>query len=68
MVISEKCNCCIHEEVCSFKPEYTAACEAIRSASYTTERGHKIIKDSKVDVHIRCPHMMVRIGKRGTEA
>lgn len=69
MIISEKCNCCVHEHVCSFKSEYLAACEAIKNARYTTENGgHMIVKNSTVDVHIRCPHMMTRIGKRGTEA
>lgn len=62
MIISEKCNCCIHESICSFKEEYLAACAAIKDASYSktvgTTVGYMRIKDSAINVSIRCPHII----------
>lgn len=58
MVISEKCNWCVHETVCSFKIEYLAECEAIKNATYESGHGFKIMKDSQVFVSIRCPHIL----------
>lgn len=60
MVISQKCTCCVHDLICSFKPEYLSVCEAIKGAAYSTVDNGKImmIKDSKIDVSIKCPHIM----------
>lgn len=58
MIASEKCNCCIHEPICSFKAEYLAACEAIKKTTYPIGHGFRIMKDSTVSVSIRCPHIM----------
>lgn len=60
MMISQKCNCCVHDPICSFKPEYLSACEAIKGAAYSTGDNGRVmmIKDSKIDVNIKCPHMM----------
>ena len=32
MTISQKCNCCIHEEICSKISSYKVACEKIKEA------------------------------------
>ena len=60
MVISEKCNCCLHEAVCSFKDEYLKACTAIRTATYGKNNGFMAIKDSPITVSIRCPHILTQ--------
>ena len=67
MIISEKCNCCVHEPVCSFKAEYLAACEAIKKARYESGNGFKIMKDSQVSVSIRCPHILINGAMRRAE-
>ena len=64
MVLSEKCNCCIHEPVCKFKEEYLAACEAIKDATYCTGTCVVIVKDSRVSVSIKCPNMMAHSATR----
>lgn len=67
MIISEKCNCCIHEQICAFKSEYLAACKAIRDCGYNHEHINgviKYVKDSNIDVSIRCPHMMAQSAVR----
>ena len=62
MIISEKCNCCVHDKICSFKTEYLAFCEGISKYFYYPNPDchdtFKKIKDSSIDVRIRCPHMM----------
>lgn len=58
MITSAKCNCCQHEKVCGVKEEYSAACEAIKSAGYSTKSGYMFIGASPFDVSIRCPHIM----------
>lgn len=66
MIYSEKCNCCIHDKICSFKNEYISACEAIKNCSYGTGyvsgqgQGFMYLRDSNVSVSIKCPHMMTR--------
>ena len=68
MVISEKCNCCVHEPVCGFKDEYLSACDAIKNAVYLTGKNKdcvKHIKDSSVSVSIKCPHIMTKSAPRG---
>jgi len=55
MIISEKRNCCIHEPVCGPKQEYLAACEAIKQTIYPAGNGIKFIKDSPIDISIKCP-------------
>lgn len=65
MTISEKCNCCTHEPICAFKGEYLAACKAIKEACYGTgSAGFMPIKDSKVNVSIRCPYIMTQNAAR----
>ena len=71
MIICEKCNCCVHEQICSFKQEYLDACEAVKYASYTVGKekngavGLKYLKDSKISVSIRCPYIMTQSAVRG---
>ena len=71
MIICEKCNCCIHEPICSFKQEYLNACEAVKNTTYnlgTNENGcssFKYMKDSRVSVSIRCPYIMTQSAVRG---
>lgn len=60
MIISEKCNCCIHEPVCGLKKEYIAACEAIKQTTYPAGNGIKFIKDSPIGISIECPHMLTK--------
>lgn len=67
MIISEKCNCCIHEPVCGFKDEYLAARDAIKNAVYLTGKNKDFVKhmnDSSVSVSIKCPHIMSRSNVR----
>lgn len=60
MIISEKCNCCIHNEVCNFKDEYLKTIEAIKEAPIAlTDRCCKV-KDSRVSVSIRCPFILTQ--------
>lgn len=71
MIIAEKCNCCVHEKICSFKQEYLNACEAVKNTSYTLgkcENGDvrfKFLKDSQLNIIIRCPHIMIHTAVRG---
>ena len=71
MIISEKCNCCVHEQICSFKQEYLNACEAVKNTSYTLgkcENGDdrfKFLKDAQLNIIIRCPHIMTHTAVRG---
>ena len=67
MVVTEKCEKCVHEKICSFKGEYTAACEAVGNCSYPLrEYGNdgrhsfKELKISEIIVKIRCPHMLTQ--------
>ena len=64
MITSAKCNCCIHDKVCAFKEEYLAACNAIKEASYSKTTGttveHIMMKNSIVDISIRCPHIITQ--------
>lgn len=63
MVISQKCNCCVHEPVCGFKEEYLYACDAVKKAAYITgsaKNGIVFMKDSAVSVSIKCPHIMLK--------
>jgi len=66
MIISQKCNCCVHDKICSFKEEYLQVCETIKNSSYRTEDRHDFmyIKDSKIDVNIKCPYMMPQTNYR----
>jgi len=67
MIISTKCNCCIHESVCGFKQEYLAACEAIRKVTYAVGNGIAFVKDSGIDIGIKCPHMLTQSAARRME-
>lgn len=60
MIISEKCNCCAHEDVCRFKEEYRNACEAIKNASYSSGKcSVSVVKDtSLLSVSIKCAHAL----------
>ena len=49
MVISQKCNCCMHQEVCGKCGNYMAVCSKIKNeVGYFEER--------LVNVEIKCPH------------
>lgn len=65
MITSEKCNCCVHEPICLFKEHYKAACEAISHTSYSVAQGNGeygigFLKDSGINVSIRCPHILTK--------
>lgn len=49
MNLSQKCNCCIHENVCSKKSQYNSACNRISNAVDYTEK-------DLVIVDIKCNH------------
>ena len=60
MIISEKCNCCMHNEVCNFKDEYLKAIEVIKNACYSVDNKVGYAKDSRVSVSIRCPFILTQ--------
>lgn len=49
MNISQKCNCCSHEKVCSFCKEYNSICEKIVSLCKSEDV-------NTVEVSIKCKH------------
>lgn len=59
MVISQKCNCCMHEKVCSKKDIYTGGSKDIAEISkhYGCE----------FDIHIKCPHFLANSRVKGNE-
>lgn len=68
MITTDKCNCCVHDQVCGFKEEYQAACASINMSAYQTRKGtFALMKDSNINVNIHCPHIMTRTVKRGAE-
>lgn len=52
MTISQKCNCCMHEAVCSQRDTYTAACKVLTDTSKHW--------GCEIDIHIKCPHFVVK--------
>lgn len=51
MTISQKCNCCMHEKVCSKRDIYTDGCHNIAE---TAKRF-----GCEFDIHIKCPDFVV---------
>ena len=51
MTISQKCNCCTHEAICSKKVQYESACKEISNAVAYAER-------DLLKVSIKCSHFM----------
>jgi hypothetical protein len=49
MVLSQKCNCCIHDTVCSKKESYQSACKSISNAVAYAER-------DLLSVNVKCTH------------
>lgn len=51
MVISQKCNCCMHEKICSQRDTYKDGCDDIIGS----------VKHfgCEINVHIKCPHFVV---------
>lgn len=65
MITSEKCNCCVHEPICLFKEHYLTACTVISTLTYDVRQedgryGIGVLKDSGINVSIRCPHMLTK--------
>lgn len=52
MIISQKCNCCIHNEVCSKKALYEGVCRDMKSI--LTESREKL-----VSVSLNCKYFVV---------
>lgn len=50
MTISQKCNCCMHEKICSQRDTYIDGCGII--AGSVKHFG------CEIDVHIKCPHFV----------
>lgn len=52
MNISQKCNCCMHEEVCAKSSKYKEYCKAIvnASSSYSND----------FEVNIKCKHFTTK--------
>lgn len=66
MVMTQKCNKCLHEHVCSYKAEYLAACDALENASYSMPDKHgdgrmciTRYRDADIQVEVKCPHRLV---------
>ena len=66
MIMTQKCDSCLHEHICSYNAEYVAACEQLDSASYsmysTNSDGRAIItrySDTDIQVEVKCPHRLV---------
>lgn len=60
MIISQKCNCCNHEEVCGKCGNYMAVCEKIKNEVGYFENG-------LVNVDIKCPHFLGKTRTKGNE-
>ena len=59
MITKQQCKNCSHDSICSFKKEYDVICQGIEDLAYEiSNNGFKCVKDSKVDVVIKCPHIM----------
>ena len=67
MIISQKCNCCMHEKICGFKSEYQSACEEISRMYYANGDSAKALKTSDIDVSIKCPYIMTKSAVRGVK-
>lgn len=52
MIMFAKCNCCVHNEVCSKKPLYEGVCRDIKSV--LTETRSELISGN-----LRCRHFVV---------
>ncbi|MBO5019056.1 MAG: hypothetical protein J6D52_00170 [Clostridia bacterium] len=59
MTISQKCNCCMHEEVCSKRNVYSDGCKNIAEA--VKHLG------CEFDIHIKCPHFAVRLQNKSND-
>jgi hypothetical protein len=65
MIVSQKCNCCLHDGICSYKQQYINACKAVGEVTYTTDgESFKNLKNSEISVSINCPHMMTKVNVR----
>ena len=49
MILSQKCNCCIHDAICSKKESYQLACKSISTAVAYTEK-------DLISVNVKCTH------------
>ncbi len=59
MTISQKCNCCMHEDVCSKKVQYESTCNRISSAVDYSEK-------DLLMVNVKCAHFIEKSGiKKG---
>lgn len=58
MNISQKCNCCIKEDVCRYKEQYVSNCESIKRAT-----------SAITEVSIKCKHFekIHQIAMRGED-
>ena len=53
MTISQKCNCCMHEEVCNRKAAYEGACRRINTEIGTSNQ-------DLVSVNISCKYFYAK--------
>lgn len=65
MITFEKCDNCLHKQICFFKNHYNTACNAIQSLSYNVAQddgkyGIGILKDSGINVSVSCPYILTR--------
>lgn len=60
MNLSAKCNCCVCENVCKFKPIYQKGVEAIMDTMIVDNNGGfwKLRDCPHIEVSIKCPHMV----------
>lgn len=60
MTISQKCNCCIHEDICAKKPAYEGACRRINTEVGTSNQ-------NLVTVNISCKYFYAKSVMRGDQ-
>ena len=66
MIVSQKCNCCVHDPVCYVKNEYLAAINTVAVSGFTTGPNRtKSVQDVDfLQVSIKCKHFYPHSGGR----
>ena len=57
MILSQKCNCCAHEEICSKKESYKEVCYRISNAVSCSEK-------DLIAVDVKCNHFATKHRKQ----
>ena len=66
MNLIAKCNCCVCESVCKYKPMYQARVETILNTIIDNKNGgfFKLKDCPHIEVSIKCPHMVTATAQR----